>query len=499
MRTSISVSTTRSPSARASIRDGHTSPRVRSWASCRRNLAVQGINYYVDEPAAGIAPVAVTAGNSYLGVYALDTLDLTDRLKITAGARFNRAGVSLYDLRSTALNGADVFTRINPIAGATYEVLPNAFAYASYSEANRAPTPLELGCADPARPCLIDTFLVADPPLKQVESNTTEFGLRGTVEIPKALPAVGEYFPGALTWSGGVYRTNLLQRHSVGPEFDQRPRLFHQRRLDTPRGRGGLAALWRRTPLGLRQLYDDAWRPSARPSILGAPDSPLAQAYGNGSIMVTPGAFLSSVSPHRFKAGVDYAFTPEWKVGGDVQYNAGVYMRGDEINCGARLPSYAMLNLRTSYQITPNIQVYGLFENVTNTALAILRDLVRHERHRLPRPTTIRAWSRLDRRSANLRGREDHLLMPGQTGARANGARIYCVRCPYPKGVAHEESIATRRRSRSRASSPPPVTSALAKKASPVATLDTDNDATVDIKEVNKPATALFGKSRQGQ
>lgn len=39
-----------------------------------------------------------------------------------------------------------------------------------------------------------------------------------------------------------------------------------------------------------------------------------------------------------------------------------------------------------------------------------------------------------------------------------------------------------------------PVSPALAKKASPVATLDTDNNSTVDINEVNKAAEALFGK-----
>jgi Ca2+-binding EF-hand superfamily protein len=39
-----------------------------------------------------------------------------------------------------------------------------------------------------------------------------------------------------------------------------------------------------------------------------------------------------------------------------------------------------------------------------------------------------------------------------------------------------------------------PVSPALAKKASPVATLDTDNDATVDLNEINKAAEALFAK-----
>jgi iron complex outermembrane receptor protein len=44
-------------------------------------------------------------GDDYLGVYALDSLDLTDDLKVTAGARFNRAGIALYDMIGTTLNG----------------------------------------------------------------------------------------------------------------------------------------------------------------------------------------------------------------------------------------------------------------------------------------------------------------------------------------------------------------------------------------------------------
>ena len=37
-----------------------------------------------------------------------------------------------------------------------------------------------------------------------------------------------------------------------------------------------------------------------------------------------------------------------------------------------------------------------------------------------------------------------------------------------------------------------PATSALAKATGPVAALDTDNDGTVDLNEVNKSATELF-------
>ena len=69
-------------------------------------------------------------------------------------------------------------------------------AYAGYSEANRAPTPLELGCADPARPCIIAAFLVSDPPLKQVVSRTVEAGFRGTREMNV----------GTLEWKLGGFR-----------------------------------------------------------------------------------------------------------------------------------------------------------------------------------------------------------------------------------------------------------------------------------------------------
>jgi iron complex outermembrane receptor protein len=51
----------------------------------------------------------------------------------------------LQDQLGTSLNGSETFDRFNPIIGGTYKITPELTAYASYSEANRAPTPLELG------------------------------------------------------------------------------------------------------------------------------------------------------------------------------------------------------------------------------------------------------------------------------------------------------------------------------------------------------------------
>ena len=144
-----------------------------------------------------IGPVDLRATNQYTGLYALDTFDVTNALSITGGGRFNVAHIVLEDQIGSALNGNDTFNRFNPIIGGTYKIVPGLTAYAGYSEANRAPTPLELGCADPARPCIIAAFLVADPPLKQVVARTEEAGLRGSKDLSI----------GTLGWKAGVFRT----------------------------------------------------------------------------------------------------------------------------------------------------------------------------------------------------------------------------------------------------------------------------------------------------
>ena len=75
-------------------------------------------------------------------------------LALTAGARLNIAQIVTEDATGQApeLNINDTFSRINPVVGLTYKIFPAVTVYGGYSEANRAPTPAELGCADPAGP-----------------------------------------------------------------------------------------------------------------------------------------------------------------------------------------------------------------------------------------------------------------------------------------------------------------------------------------------------------
>ena len=77
------------------------------------------------------------------------------------------------------MNGTNKFYRFNPSAGLTYKFLPGLSVYGGYAEANRAPTASEIACSDPENPCIIESALASDPPLKQVVSKTWEAGLRG--------------------------------------------------------------------------------------------------------------------------------------------------------------------------------------------------------------------------------------------------------------------------------------------------------------------------------
>ncbi|MFH0350612.1 MAG: hypothetical protein ACHBMF_01585 [Chromatiales bacterium] len=51
-----------------------------------------------------------------------------------------------------------------------------------YSESARAPTPVELSCADPDAPCNLPNSFLADPPFEQVVAKVFEGGLRGRVQ-----------------------------------------------------------------------------------------------------------------------------------------------------------------------------------------------------------------------------------------------------------------------------------------------------------------------------
>lgn len=298
-----------------------------------------------------IGPVALRTTNRYTGLYALDTFDVTDALSITGGGRFNHARIELADQIGSALNGSHTFSRFNPMIGGTYKVTSGLTAYAGYSEANRAPTPLELACADPARPCLIAAFLVSDPPLKQVVSRTVEAGLRGSKDLNI----------GTLGWKLGVFRSDNKDDILAIPSPELQGFGYFQNVGSTRRQ--GIEAQVNLTSKIL-QLYASYALVDARflDALEVGSNSPFADISGN--VQILPGNRIPAIPRNRIKAGIDYSITDAFKVGGDALFVGSQYFVGDESNQARRLPSYAVFNLHASYQINKTFQIYGRVDNI---------------------------------------------------------------------------------------------------------------------------------------
>jgi outer membrane receptor protein involved in Fe transport len=68
---------------------------------------------------------------------------------VGAGAGFDQA---------SPVVGQHTFSRLNPAIGFTVTPSELLTYYANYNEASRAPTVIELGCADPERPAAAERF-----------------------------------------------------------------------------------------------------------------------------------------------------------------------------------------------------------------------------------------------------------------------------------------------------------------------------------------------------
>jgi outer membrane receptor protein involved in Fe transport len=303
-----------------------------------------------------IGPVGLRATNRYTGLYALDTFDVTDAFSITGGGRFNHASVVLQDQIGTDLNGNHTFSRFNPTIGGTYKITPELTAYAGYSEANRAPTPLELACADPARPCLLAAFLIADPPLKQVVSRTVEAGLRGTKELNV----------GTLGWKVGAFRTTNADDILAIPHPELQGFGYFQNVGRTRRQ--GIEAQVNLTSKTL-QLYASYALVDARflDTLQIGSNSPFAV---DDVVQIRPGNRIPAIPRNRVKVGIDYSITDAFKVGGDALFVGSQYFVGDESNQAARLPGYSVFNLHASYQINKTFQIYGRVDNILDNRYA---------------------------------------------------------------------------------------------------------------------------------
>lgn len=306
---------------------------------------VDGRGPIIDQPDGAIAPVSLDARTGYAGLFVSDRLPLTRSLAAEIGLRWNDEAIHLRDRLGTVLNGDHHFRRLNPGIELDWHLSNSAAFHAGFSEASRAPTPVELSCADETAPCSLTNFFVGDPPLKQVVARSFDAGGQGTF--------------GSFQWLAAAYRTTSdddIQFVSA----NVRGRAFF-RNVGRTRRQGFEATLgYRHGPLSLRAGYAFTDATFRTPFILNSPDNPSAN--GSGEIEVMPGDRLPGVPRHRALLSADYQ-RDRWSVGADVQAASGQYLFGDEANLEPRTRAYVLANVRASAKLVGSL---GLFGEVTN-------------------------------------------------------------------------------------------------------------------------------------
>ncbi|MFT3731876.1 MAG: TonB-dependent receptor [Hyphomicrobium sp.] len=329
-----------------------------------------------DLDASEVTPRSLTTLNDYFGIYFLDAFDVTDRLTITAGGRFNYARIQIENTGEPsldALNGVNTYNRFNPSAGFTYKITPDVSFYGGYSEANRAPTASEIACSDPENPCIIESALASDPPLKQVVTRTWELGFRGS-DISWSGK---ERFDWGLAWFRALNSDDIIQIAD-----QQQGRGYFANAGLTQRQGVELNASYRNERWFLYGSYAFIDATYQSTNIIPSENNPKittpCSSFGIGGdddddggdddddmcMKIKPGDRIPGVPQHRFKAGFDYKITPKWTFGADLIAASSQFFYGDDSNVDKPLGGYTKVNLHTSYDVTDHIQIYGLIDNL---------------------------------------------------------------------------------------------------------------------------------------
>jgi outer membrane receptor protein involved in Fe transport len=257
---------------------------------------------------------------------------------------------------------------LNPSAGFAFVPARAVRAYASYGEGSRAPTSVELGCADPDQPCRLPNAMAGDPPLRQVVARTFEAGLRGSVE--------GQVSWGA-SWFRGENRDDILFVSSSQSGFGYFKNFGRTRRQGFEASLNG--TLWRANFGGNYTFLDATYR---SPETVGgssnsANDGAAAGAKGmEGTIEIRPGNRIPLIPRQMFKAFADIQATRRFSLNLSVLAVSSTYARGNENNRHqpdreyylgpGSSPGYATANLGGRYRMHARVELVASVSNLLN-------------------------------------------------------------------------------------------------------------------------------------
>ncbi len=318
----------------------------------------------------GDSPVDLDGAIDTASVYATGTLTFRNAWHVTLSGRFNRTVIHNTDRLHPgggpgSLDGDHVYSRLNPAAGITYNVSRDVNLYASYGEGSRAPTAIELGCADPAQPCTLPNAMAGDPPLQQVVTRTWEGGARGTRK--------------GLRWHTGFFRAD--NREDILFVLAQQTGFGYFTNVGRTRRQGielGAERQVGRVTVGAGYTFLDATFQSDE-TLNGegnsSNDAALAGRPGlDGSIDVERGNRLPLMPRHSLKVFADVRLTHALALDVDVVTASESFARGNENNRHmpdgtyylgpGTSPAYGVVSLGGRYDFTRWLQLVGQINNL---------------------------------------------------------------------------------------------------------------------------------------
>jgi outer membrane receptor protein involved in Fe transport len=324
---------------------------------------------------------------NYVGIYAADVFDITDKLKVAAGGRYSYSNVDQHDVLGTipAVNENVTYTHFAPSLGWTYALTPGLIGYAGYSEVARVLAPAGMFCEDMDSACnSIPPWFVADVITKQAVYHTYEGGFRGqqAFNLPIA--------PVQIAWNAAVYRTDISDYTYVAASTG-RPSLADVgdvRRQGVKLGAELIAGPW---TTSINYIYTDATFQSYfrlfQPLNTGASAS--------GYIYVHPGNTIPNEPAHVLRVSTKYNVTKDWAVGASFRAVSSSYYFGDEINVMGKVPGYFVMGFNTQYHFDRHLEVFGIVENAFNVRYPITGGLTATASIPIaeaPGATNPRAW-----------------------------------------------------------------------------------------------------------
>lgn len=268
-------------------------------------------------------------------LFATDTYKLTPKIALTGSGRYNHTTVDNYDNQYpdpsniNSLTGKHIFSRLNPAIGMTFTPVPSLNFFAGYNEGSRAPTSIELGCANVNAPCKLPNAMAGDPPLKQVVARTFEGGVRGQL--------------GSMAkWSMAAYTT----QNSNDIQFI----------AATNAGAGYFANVGetRRSgvDLGLNFKTDRTRWMLGYSFVKATYETDFDVNNAQGTVVhVRAGDQIPGVPNHQLKVRGEFDILSNWQMGATALAYSDQYMHGNENNSQAngKVAGYAVLNLDSRY------------------------------------------------------------------------------------------------------------------------------------------------------